>query len=496
MTDNQRMIDAAKRAARRTARRTSVSHQTALDQIARTTGRRNWAAFLSDPTDIQCDAGESSMKDDACTVLMIGDPRPEAVYDLVNTADVPVRLMNGEGIVLGIDEDARTVRSARSSIVVCTGHPGTAKSLSTALCTIASSPDSSQIVYDTKGDLLAATMALSLRSHTNIVILDAEDVCSHESAERVFFNPLHPAFRTRRDDAWSHAMVVATAIVDIPDARRAEHCRLLFALFVARMCGTHGRPSITGMTTEITDHFLRHNGKRLGLEGLRIHALTGEARTAMEVMDALPPDELAIVVDDLWTAVHYLRIPVMHPERYDRGGEIATMLSDPARPLSLFLVDTRRTRNATRRVHDLALEMTGRIRAALPHRERALQLIIDDAGWMKACAWTAKMARTRAPAGTSVLLVFQHINQRHGAWNGYDTKAGSERADHVLAFQKRMNQQEMELIDRMLRRGSERTSLPEPHEDGRHIVFDEKDDDHRSLRTTYILPPRRPRWSE
>ena len=99
----------------------------------------------------------------------------------------------------------------------------------------------------------------------------------------------------------------------------------------------------------------------------------------------------------------------------------------------------------------------------------------------------------RAPAGTSALLVFQYLNQHRRTWYGSDLGHGHERADHVLAFQNEIDGYETGLVDRMLQCGSVRTNAPRRHEDGRHVVFDEKAVTHRTLGTPYILPPRRPR---
>lgn len=56
MTDDTRMIDAAKRKARRMARKTpELTYQQALDQIARGLGRTHWTAFLADPVQVPRD---------------------------------------------------------------------------------------------------------------------------------------------------------------------------------------------------------------------------------------------------------------------------------------------------------------------------------------------------------------------------------------------------------------------------------------------------------
>lgn len=141
----------------------------------------------------------------------------------------------------------------------------------------------------------------------------------------------------------------------------------------------------------------------------------------------------------------------------------------------------------------IAVEMIVRMRATLPHRDRTLQLIIDDAARFIPCAWTSATLRLRAPAGTSALVVFQNLSQHRKTWCRPDLRRRSERADHVLAFQNEMNGYEVELVDRMLQCGSVRTPAPGSHEDGRHIVFDERADAHRTLRTPYVLPPKRPR---
>jgi len=50
--DDERMIAAARRAARRLARRTGLPYQTCLDTVARDCSRRNWARFMESPAAI------------------------------------------------------------------------------------------------------------------------------------------------------------------------------------------------------------------------------------------------------------------------------------------------------------------------------------------------------------------------------------------------------------------------------------------------------------
>ena len=64
--EDERMIAAARRAARRLARRTGTPYQTCLDIVARDCGRRHWADYVGSPTaipreeDRRVDAVESS----------------------------------------------------------------------------------------------------------------------------------------------------------------------------------------------------------------------------------------------------------------------------------------------------------------------------------------------------------------------------------------------------------------------------------------------------
>jgi hypothetical protein len=55
MEDEARMIAAARRKARRTARKTELTYQQALDAVARDLGREHWAAFTASPVEVPRD---------------------------------------------------------------------------------------------------------------------------------------------------------------------------------------------------------------------------------------------------------------------------------------------------------------------------------------------------------------------------------------------------------------------------------------------------------
>ena len=55
MDDRARMIESARRLARRNARATGTPYQTCLDEVARALGRAHWAAFTADPVPVPRD---------------------------------------------------------------------------------------------------------------------------------------------------------------------------------------------------------------------------------------------------------------------------------------------------------------------------------------------------------------------------------------------------------------------------------------------------------
>lgn len=489
MNDHTRIIEAAKRAARRLSRAGSASYQTNLDTVARDAGRGSWAAYLKNPVEV--DPERYSCSDmGGYPAITRGFPPLHLMTSLSTITDSPTKISNGEGIVLGIDDDLRTVRSPRRSIVLSTGHPGSGKTMSTVFCTVASSPTSSQIIHDRKGEILAGVLALGLRTGTNMVVVDADDACTETGIRRVRFNPLHPRFRGRGQDVWSHAMSVASCIIGIPDARK-EAFTSLFGLVVTRMVADDGSPTIPRIASELHEHFVDGAGPRL--EALRPHASNREAVRAMKLLEGLSRKDVNLAVDDVRTAVDRLRVPVMETAAYDDGAELADMLADPERPATVFMLQDPETsgRTVAFEINAMVADALGRIRASQPHAARALQFILDDAPRMGTSDWMRSVIRDGAPAGTSMLFVYQHLNQRRVSlepWPDYDVRPG--RADHVLAFQLRIDDIELSQIPRIL--GHEARVDFEPSSPGSHLLVDRKKA--FTMETPFVLPPRRARF--
>ena len=176
--EQDRMIADAKRAARRLARTRSETYQTCLDIVAASAGRANWSAFLADPASMPTAPGRAQ-----------------------------------EGIVLGLDDSGRQIRSARSSVVLCEGSVGVGKLLSTILPTLMRSPTSSQIVNDPKPELLECARLIGYDEDRRILVINPLAASDHPDA--VAFNPLHPAFRSGDDVAsiLDHASAIASTII-------------------------------------------------------------------------------------------------------------------------------------------------------------------------------------------------------------------------------------------------------------------------------------------
>lgn len=76
MEDNNHMIAAAKRKARRLARKTDLSYQQALDHVARHHGRAHWGAFLEDPVEIVRDEMDRDEDDQDSSDDVLQAPSP------------------------------------------------------------------------------------------------------------------------------------------------------------------------------------------------------------------------------------------------------------------------------------------------------------------------------------------------------------------------------------------------------------------------------------
>jgi len=97
MTDNDKTIASAKKAARRMARATDASYQNCLDTIARKAGRAHWGAFLKDPVEIDESATERS---DPRPAVMPGEP---GVSDVAAKADQLTRIILLKAILNDMD---------------------------------------------------------------------------------------------------------------------------------------------------------------------------------------------------------------------------------------------------------------------------------------------------------------------------------------------------------------------------------------------------------
>lgn len=413
------------------------------------------------------------------------------ISSLSRITDNTIEISNGEGIVLGIDEDLRTVRSPRRSIVVSTGHPGTGKTMSTVFSTIATSPTSSQVIHDRKGEILSGVIALGLRAGTRMVAIDADGTCVEADIRRIGFNPLHPRFMDRTQSPWDHAMSVVSCITGVADAGM-ESFKSLFGLVMMRMIGIDGRPAISRIAADLDKHFVNREGR--GLDVLRPYASTSVATHAMKVLDSLSRKELDLTVTDMRTAVDRLQTSIPEATEYEDGAELAGVLADSETPWTVFMLqdpDASRP-TAAFEVNAMAADALGRIRASQPHATRALQFIFDDAPRMGTSQWMRSVMRDGAPSGTSMLFVYQHLNQRRVAlepWPEYDAEPGH--ADHVLAFRQIVDEVEISLIGMIL--GHTAAIVQEPWRPGNHLMIDRTRV--TMVETPFVLPPRRPRYT-
>jgi len=86
--EDERMIAAARRAARRMARRTGHPYQTCLDTVARDCSRRNWADFMESPASIpREDDRRANALDDSREAMLRAIGRPLEMREVWSVGD-------------------------------------------------------------------------------------------------------------------------------------------------------------------------------------------------------------------------------------------------------------------------------------------------------------------------------------------------------------------------------------------------------------------------
>ena len=403
--EQDRMIADAKRAARRLARTRPESYQACLDIVAASVGRSNWSAFLVDPA-----------------------PMPAPPSDTT------------EGIVLGLDDSGRWIRSSRSSVVLCEGATATSKLLTTVLPTLMGSPTSSQIVNDPKLELIECARLIGYTEDRRILIVNPLAPPNHPGA--VAFNPLHPAYRGDGiTDILRHAEAVSSTIVLTSQGSLKyfeDKARELLAAIITHLSlhpedipENHDQPvgsriaslpAVIDWTSRVfyeDGRFSSHKIDSLAepiAMNKNIQGAEGVRRN-FKIMRDMALNERTAILGTMNKSLLFLKNHTvrswMDPINPDDGATIIQALDDPEKPTSIFLQSDLGTAITTAPARSLLIDAIGRWRTHKGPSSRSLQFILDEAtSHLPPSPWLDDVLVSGAPSGTSVLLVMQGFEER------------------------------------------------------------------------------------
>lgn len=454
LKSSDRIIDDAKRAARRLARTRSETYQSCLDLVARDAGRAHWKAFLVDPVDLRAPSpsGDPSDTSPDRADFVVNDPLPDihgAIARSHGGSSFATESRtaqpgpgNGEGIVLGVlgmpDGESRTLRSARSSIVLCVGEPGTGKTMGVLMPTIADSPDASVLIHDPKPEILSAIEALGLRKGSTLVVLDPLNASSNR-IERIAFNPLHQAFRLPNETLHAHALRIAIVMMPPENSIISDYVRkgrdVLTGIIAYLMrhpdeIPSDGRSTRCVASLPAVDDWLTlaHSG---GISETFDRAATKtmgdddmvDTHAAFSMLASMSSYDAAAVVGAVGRGLLQTRnVQVrayLDPTDARSGAAVVDALADASRPTTAIIMNDQRNAPAVSKLTALAMEMIGRWRATRGSSTRSLQILVDEANKIEPVPWIGDVMRDGPPPGTAILLVAQNperlrLSPEHG----------------------------------------------------------------------------------
>ena len=508
---NDKMISDAKRAARRLARRCTSSYQACLDTVAEQAGRRNWSGFLAGPvevrtpTDVETAVARVSV---AVTVEAVEAAAGDAKKAPPQSGDIVISLKSGEGIVLGM-VDGRLLRSARTAVVVCAGAPGTGKTMGVVVPTMLLSDHASQLILDTKPELLQTLLSMGGRTSSRIVSLDPLGDSSPDGVERLAFNPLHPDFREKRDDGWGHAMSLIGALMSPHGDGFGYFEEMAVEMFAAAaiylghfpdQIPPNGRsyriaslPAIIDWLNELQpydDDRLSMSQKLLfAADKCSGIAALENARLGFLRVRNMAGKEAAGVFGTVYQALLVVNNDAMRayldPVEPEDGAKLLTMLADRRRPTTAFMVSQPRYAGLSS-LHAVCVDVIGNWRSRQGSRARSLQIIIDEAARLGQSSFIRHVMRNGSPAGITVLLVEGNFNKdRHAKrWQGRVTdKIG---ADHVLSFSNWVSDHDLSTVGELIGRDVAKDELIAGHDLHRLV----ERDDTRFVITPCMFPKR------
>ena len=520
LKSTDKIISDAKRAARRLARTRAETYQSCLDLVAREAGRAHWSEFLADPTEIRI----PELIDDLRNVeeydpeMIVNDTRPDidgAIARSHGGSSSIARFRtarsepgHGEGIVMGVldmlNGESRTLRSARSSIVLCVGEPGTGKTMGVVIPTIAGSPDASMLIHDPKPEILSAIEALGLRKGSKLVALDALGA-SGGTTERIAFNPLHQVFRLPDETLQAHALRIAVVMmppenhINFDYARKARDVLAGIIAYLMRHPddippdgrGTRRVASLPAVddwltlaySNGISETFGRAATKTIGDNDMV------DAHAAFSTFASMSGYEAAAVAGAVGRALLQTRnVQVrtyLDPANAKDGAAVVDALSDISRPTTAIIMNDLRNAPAVSALTALAIEMIGRWRSTQGSSTRSLQILVDEANKIGPVPWIGDIMHKGPPAGTAILLVAQNP-ERLGLSHKHDPKEPiSLRVQHIVDMRYASEDSDSLLGDLL---GQHRVALNLNRRLGTQRLVDAGC--FCELRTPFLFPPR------
>lgn len=459
MENEEKLVAAAKRAARRLAKKTGRPYQTLLDDIARNAGRAHWAAFLADPVEIPAEPrtrpddgdaggreatpspleqiGKLYTEEDARTMqantaisIVLATQAAEGVGRTTirkqsysrNGAVPPPRdrsgnpPIGGDGSRMALGSVGRILhkirRAQHDAAVAVIGRPASGKSRGVIIPAILEASEVNIVAYDPAGRI-RKKMSRVWDDCSNRLLFD---LSRSSYQDMPGFDPLHPVMRYASIDVIARE-ISATLFSRMKDrdyftdaAERTMRASIVIldavpALIPVGMTGASRSMTMIGLL----DWFRRlpeddYALLRTSVDAAEKLGMAVEAEELRRIRDMADRERSGV----LGTLDHAL-LPfknsavrrLFEPDTPDAGAALAlTMRSKAERAIVLVTANPAEAMAFTT-VSALILGWAGRLGAAWSTETRATHLHVEDANSMPLSPWTLDALFGRAPRGVT-----------------------------------------------------------------------------------------------
>jgi hypothetical protein len=459
MDSNEKLVTAAKRAARRLAKRTGTPYQTCLDDVARSVDRRHWADFLSDPVEVP---QEPKSQDDPMEVPTVPGPmdqitalysaedalaleativfaNPTAPHEGVGQTTIRKQSYShvvripppGEGLPPIVQRPEsqrmalgtkgvllqRTVRAGHDATVVLIGRPGTGKSRNVIGASVMDAEDVNIVIHDPGGNIVPALGRAWTQARQRAIVDFSE---SRFNGSAVAFDPFHPAMR------WGTIAEMAEVVCDILFMRKdgqteyfGAKARGVVREAIAILDAVPDLIPSDGPARHMTLIGLRDWVAALAENGYA--RLKGTIAAAMQPGIDLPHEHLSSLGDmadrersAVLGTVDQAMLPfknrnvarLIAPDDWNAGGQIGRLLNRVDDRTIIIVRSNPPEAAAFERLRGIVLEWCARLGSAWAGSRRPMHLHLDEARSLPPMPWIRASAAGEAPQGVTTSMAF------------------------------------------------------------------------------------------